>query len=106
VRTLLTYGWVRDEQGIVVGTVEADAFCHSMVRALVGGVVPVGEGRRPTDWPLRVLAGRRRDPAVQVMPAHGLCLEEVVYPSTEAELGQRASDARATRVLPEPDTGR
>lgn len=106
VRTLLTYGWVRDEQGIVVGTVEADAFCHSMVRALVGGVLPVGEGRRSPDWPAQVLAGRRRDPGVQVMPAQGLCLEEIVYPSTEAELAHRASAARATRVLPEPDTGR
>ena len=106
VRTLLSYRWVRDEEGIVVGTVEADAFCHSMVRALVGGVVPVGEGRRPEGWPAQVLAAGRRDPAVQVMPAHGLCLEEIVYPGTEAELAQRAAGARALRVLPETQTDR
>lgn len=106
VRTLLTYGWLRDEAGVVVGTVEADAFCHSMVRALVGGVVPVGEGRRDRDWPAQVLAGRRRDPGVQVMPAHGLCLEEIVYPSTEAELAERAAGARAVRVLPDEATDR
>ncbi|WP_134773963.1 tRNA pseudouridine(38-40) synthase TruA [Ornithinimicrobium flavum] len=104
VRTLLSYGWAREEDGTVVGTVEADAFCHSMVRALVGAVVPVGEGRRPADWPAAVLAGRQRDPGVQVMPAHGLCLEEVVYPSGEDELARRAAGARAVRVL--PDRGR
>jgi tRNA pseudouridine38-40 synthase len=100
VRTLLAFGWQRDPDGMVLGTVQADAFCHSMVRALVGGVVAVGEGRRPEVWPAQVLAGRRRDPAVQVMPAHGLCLEEIVYPATEAGLAERAAGARAVRVLP------
>jgi tRNA pseudouridine38-40 synthase len=33
------------------------------------------------------------------MPAHGLCLEEVVYPE-DADLAARAEQARATRVLP------
>ena len=47
VRTLLELGWTREPDGTVVGTVVADAFCHSMVRSLVGVVVPVGEGRRP-----------------------------------------------------------
>ncbi|WP_122262766.1 tRNA pseudouridine(38-40) synthase TruA [Ornithinimicrobium cerasi] len=100
VRTLLGYRWERQPDGVLVGTVEADAFCHSMVRALVGAVVAVGEGRRAPTWPADVLAARRRDPGVQVMPAHGLCLEEIVYPGTDAELGERAVDSRAIRVLP------
>jgi tRNA pseudouridine38-40 synthase len=100
VRTLLAYRWARLDDGTVAGTVEADAFCHSMVRALVGAVVPVGEGRRPVEWPAQVLAARRRDPAVSVMPAHGLSLEEVVYPPDEA-LAARAEQARAVRVLSE-----
>ncbi|MDF2093298.1 tRNA pseudouridine(38-40) synthase TruA [Knoellia sp. 3-2P3] len=98
VRTLLTYSWARLPDGTVAGTVEADAFCHSMVRALVGAVVPVGEGRRPVEWPAQVLAARRRDPGVAVMPAHGLSLEEVVYPQDD-ELAARAEQARAVRVL-------
>jgi len=98
VRTLLTYEWTRLEDGTLAGRVEADAFCHSMVRALVGAVVPVGEGRRPVEWPAQVLAARRRDPAVGVMPAHGLSLEEVVYPPDD-ELAARAEQARAVRVL-------
>ncbi|WP_141850281.1 tRNA pseudouridine(38-40) synthase TruA [Lapillicoccus jejuensis] len=98
VRTLLTYGWARDDDGVLVGTVVADAFCHSMVRALVGAVVPVGEGRRPTGWPARVLGARVRDTGVVVMPPHGLSLEEVVYPP-DGDLAARAREARAVRTL-------
>jgi tRNA pseudouridine38-40 synthase len=41
----------------------------------------------------------RRDPAVGVMPPHGLSLEEVVYPD-DAGLAARAAEARAVRSLP------
>jgi tRNA pseudouridine38-40 synthase len=77
--------------------VRADAFCHSMVRALVGGLVAVGEGRRPPTWPAKVLATGQRDPGVQVMPARGLTLEEVLYPPDD-ELARRAELTRAVRV--------
>ena len=96
VRTLLTYAWERDAAGILVATVIADAFCHSMVRSLVGVVAPVGEGRREPGWARRVLDAGVRDPAVTVMPPHGLCLEEVGYPP-EQELAARAAQARARR---------
>lgn len=99
VRTLLHYAWVRGEDGVLEATVVADAFCHSMVRALVGAVVPVGEGRHPTGWPREVLLGGVRDPRVKVMPAHGLSLEEVTYPDDDG-LAARAEEARAVRVLP------
>ena len=105
VRTLLAHGWRRVEDGTLVGTVEADAFCHSMVRALVGSVVPVGEGRKDAGWPLRVLEAGRRDPAVQVMPAHGLCLEEISYPEGEEALAARDRESRAVRTLDTPRTG-
>jgi tRNA pseudouridine38-40 synthase len=98
VRTLLGYSWRRAADGTLEGTVVADAFCHSMVRALVGAVVPVGQGRRPADWPEQVLSAGRRDPAVAVMPPHGLSLEEVVYPPDD-ELASRATQARAVRTL-------
>ena len=77
-------------------TVEADAFCHSMVRALVGGLVAVGEGRHEPDWLGDVLEARTRDPHVTVMPAHGLTFEEVVYPA-DAELAARATETRRRR---------
>src|SRR6476661_4712272 len=99
VRTLLEYSWARLDDGTLAATVVADAFCHSMVRALVGAVVPVGEGRRDAGWPAEVMRARRRDPAVGVMPPHGLSLEEVVYPD-DADLAARAVESRAVRSLP------
>nr|WP_269326880.1 tRNA pseudouridine synthase A [Kineosporia mesophila] len=99
IRTLLNYEWHRDEQGLLVATVLADAFCHSMVRALVGAVLPVGEGRKPDDWPAQVLTQGRRDPRVAVVPPHGLVLEEVGYPADD-ELAARAQESRSVRTLP------
>jgi tRNA pseudouridine38-40 synthase len=96
VRTLLALSWERRPDGVLAGTVVADAFCHSMVRSLVGALVPVGDGRRDVDWPAAVLTGAVRDAGVKVMPPHGLSLEEVAYPP-DAELAVRAAQARATR---------
>lgn len=101
VRTLIELSWTRGADGVVEGRVIADAFCHSMVRALVGAVVPVGLGREPVDWPAQVQALGERSSRVTVMPAHGLCLEEVGYPPDEA-LADRVEEARARRD-PVPD---
>jgi tRNA pseudouridine38-40 synthase len=95
IRELLELSWARAEPGVLVGRVVADAFCHSMVRALTGALLKVGEGARPPGWPAEVLRAAVRDPAVPVVPPHGLCLEEVRYP----EAGQLAARARATRRL-------
>jgi tRNA pseudouridine38-40 synthase len=77
--------------------VVADAFCHNMVRSLVGALLAVGEGRRPPGWPAAVLAAAVRDPAVRVLPPHGLCLDEVGYPPP-AELAARAASTRRLRT--------
>jgi tRNA pseudouridine38-40 synthase len=98
IRRLLRCDWDRDPAGVVIGTIEADAFCHSMVRALVGALIAVGDSRRPIDWPAEVLSAGVRDSAVQVMPAHGLSLEEVTYPDA-ALLAVRAQETRRVRVL-------
>lgn len=100
VRTLIDYRWWRRDDGLLEARVVADAFCHSMVRSLVGVVVPIGEGKREVDWAATILSGRERDPAVAVMPPHGLSLEEVSYPP-EDELGSRAQESRAVRSLPQ-----
>jgi tRNA pseudouridine38-40 synthase len=99
VRTLRVLDWRRDGDGRAVATVVADAFCHNMVRALVGALLAVGEGRRPPGWPAEVLAAAVRDPAVRVVAPHGLCLEEVGYPRP-AELAARAAQTRQVRVYP------
>jgi tRNA pseudouridine38-40 synthase len=96
VRTLLAVEWTRDEAGVAVARVEADAFCHSMVRSLVGALLEVGDGRRDVEWPASVLAGRDRAAAARVAPAHALTLEEVRYPP-DAELAARAVLTRRRR---------
>jgi tRNA pseudouridine38-40 synthase len=100
VRELLELEWARPAPGVVVATVTADAFCHNMVRALVGGLLAVGDGRRPAGWLAEVLAAAVRDPAVVVAPPHGLCLEEVRYPA-DAELAPRAELTRRLRPAPQ-----
>ena len=98
IRTLLRLDWQRDGSGLAVATLEADAFCHSMVRALVGALLAVGDGRRPVPWPAEVLRGGAREPGVTVLAPHGLALEEVRYPPDQ-ELAARASEARQRRRM-------
>lgn len=95
VRTLLQLDWEREASGVLVATVRADAFCHSMVRSLVGALLAVGEGRRPVDYPgsLLALAGRAND--VTVAPPYGLTLVHVEYPPDD----QLAARQRVTRNL-------
>jgi len=100
VRALRRLDWQRDVDGVAVACVIADAFCHNMVRALVGALLPVGEGSRAPSWPAAVLAAAVRDPAVRVVPPHGLCLEEVRYP----EPGQLAARATLTRRVRAADS--
>jgi len=95
IRTLLELRIVRDGD-LVETTVRADAFCHSMVRALMGALVAVGESRCEPRWAGEVLTGATRDARVTVMPAHGLVLEEVVYPDGEG-LAIRARESRRRR---------
>jgi tRNA pseudouridine38-40 synthase len=99
IRALRTLDWRRDDHGIAVATVVADAFCHNMVRSLVGALLAVGEGRKPPDWPAAVLAAGVRDPAVRVVSPHGLCLEEVAYPPV-GQLAPRAAVTRRVRTTP------
>ncbi len=98
IRTLLELSSTRHGDRIDT-TVRADAFCHSMVRALMGALVAVGEGRHESAWAGDILANVARDPRVKVMPAHGLTLEEVVYPPDHL-LAARVEQARRRRDEP------
>jgi len=98
IRELLRIDWALAEPGVAVASVSADAFCHNMVRALVGALLSVGDGSRPPAWLGQLLAARVRDPAVRVAPPHPLCLEQVGYPEPAA-MAARAELTRRTRVL-------
>ncbi len=95
VRTLLALDVVRSGSLIEIRA-SADAFCHSMVRSLVGALLAVGEGRRLPDWPAGLLSRTERASDVPVAPAHGLTLVRVDYPSDD-DLATRASVTRARR---------
>jgi len=102
IRTLTTYQWERSADGLAVATVSADAFCHSMVRALVGACIPVGEGKQSVEWPRELLRNKKRDAAVTVVPGHGLTLAGVDYPPDD-ELAARANQTRARRAAHDVD---
>lgn len=89
IRTLEKYEWQRDETGLLVAEVVADAFCYSMVRNLVGAVVCVADGRKDPSWMAELLANKERVSDSLVFPARGLSLTRVDYPSDQ-ELIDRA----------------
>ncbi|MEU0049944.1 tRNA pseudouridine(38-40) synthase TruA [Streptomyces sp. NPDC006309] len=99
IRTLQELSLVRGGDGIITATVRADAFCHNMVRSLIGALLFVGDGHRGPEWPGKVLAAGVRDSAVHVVRPHGLTLEEVGYPADEL-LAARNKEARNKRSLP------
>ncbi|WP_245782373.1 tRNA pseudouridine(38-40) synthase TruA [Actinokineospora terrae] len=98
IRELQRLEWTREDDGVLVAWVSADAFCHSMVRSLVGALLAVGEGRKPVDWPASMLTATERPSAITVAPAHGLALIAVDYPPDD-ELAARAEQTRRVRTL-------
>ncbi|MFJ4159042.1 tRNA pseudouridine(38-40) synthase TruA [Microbacterium testaceum] len=96
IRTLLEYDWRRGDDGVLVANVRADAFCHSMVRALVGACVAVGEGRIGVDDVVAIRDARLRIPETKVLAARGLVLAEVGYPADDL-LAARAEQTRNRR---------
>lgn len=96
IRDLQRAGVHRDESGMITIVLQADAFCHHMVRCIVGAVVRVGEGRYDAAWPGQRLRARVRDANVLMAPAHGLVLDAVRYPDP-SQLADRARLTRARR---------
>jgi tRNA pseudouridine38-40 synthase len=97
VRAVTRLEWHRDPEGVLVATVEADAFCQAMVRSLVGAMLAVGDGRRPPQWPAGLLLRRERADEVVVAAPHGLTLVAVDYPGTADGYARRAEATRRRR---------
>lgn len=78
VRKIFEARWEPTPGGLTF-EVQADAFLHHMVRRLVSAMVAAGQRR----WPAGTMASLVADPArrweEKPAPAHGLCLEAVVY---------------------------
>lgn len=72
--------FVTPGEGLLRFEIESDAFCHQMVRSLVGALVAIGTGRlRPSDL-VALLAAANRLGAPSPAPPGGLCLVAVRYP--------------------------
>ncbi|NYH43445.1 tRNA pseudouridine38-40 synthase [Micromonospora jinlongensis] len=97
-REVTRLDWRRDPDGILVATVQADAFCQAMVRSLVGAMLVAGDGRRPVEWPGSLLTSEVRSSEVTVAPARGLTLVAVGYPADPADYARRADLTRRLRV--------
>ncbi|MFG2052176.1 tRNA pseudouridine(38-40) synthase TruA [Micromonospora sp. NPDC048935] len=97
-REVTRLDWRRDPDGILVATVQADAFCQAMVRSLVGAMLVAGDGRRPVEWPGSLLTRQDRSSEVTVAPARGLTLVAVGYPADPADYARRADLTRRLRV--------
>jgi tRNA pseudouridine38-40 synthase len=97
IRTLQQFSWHRGDDGVLRATVKADAFCHSMVRSLVGACLAVGSGMLTPEDPAALRDAAERTSAFKVVPAKGLTLVEVGYPPDEL-LAARAEQTRARRT--------
>jgi tRNA pseudouridine38-40 synthase len=98
IRSLQALAWHRDASGVLIAEVRADAFCHNMVRSLVGASLAVGVHRIPPGRVAELLVSPVRANEFAVAPAHGLTLVEVGYPADE-DLAAQAAQSRATREL-------
>jgi len=80
VRRVTSVRWDDLGDGILRFEIVANAFCHQMVRSIVGSLVEVGAGKRSAGSILATLRARDRSKAGQLAPPHGLCLWSVGYP--------------------------
>jgi tRNA pseudouridine38-40 synthase len=103
IRTLQEFSWSRDVDGVLVARVRADAFCHSMVRSLVGACLAAGDGRLAVGRAVKLRDAAARTSEFAVVPAKGLTLVEVGFPPDD-ELASRAEQTRARRSF-DPDAG-
>jgi tRNA pseudouridine38-40 synthase len=79
VRRVLDARWDPLDDDVLRFTIGATAFCHQMVRSVVGTLVEVGQGKKRAGEMAGILRATDRSQAGQLAPAHGLCLWEVIY---------------------------
>jgi tRNA pseudouridine38-40 synthase len=84
VRQVRRAGWTDLGEGVLHFEIEANAFCHQMIRSMVGTLVEVGSARKHAGELLGILAGRDRSKASPLAPPHGLCLWAVSYAESPA----------------------
>jgi tRNA pseudouridine38-40 synthase len=96
IRTLMKFDWSELPDGLIKVELEADAFCYSMVRGLIGAVLAIGEGKFDKAWLENYLAGKEREAHVFAAPALGLTLVDVKYPAPD-EYAKRIAETLQVR---------
>ena len=96
IRTLMKFDWTETADGLIKVELEADAFCYSMVRGLIGAVLAIGEGKFDKAWLENYLAGKEREAHVFAAPALGLTLVDVKYPDA-SEYAKRIAETLQVR---------
>jgi len=96
IRTLMKFTWTEMPDGLIKVELQADAFCYSMVRGLIGAVLAIGEGKFDKTWLENYLAGREREAHVFAAPALGLTLVDVKYPAP-SEYAKRIEETLQVR---------
>ena len=79
IRKVIRAEWKRGRDGIILFEIEANGFLKQMVRAIVGTLVEVGQGKISSEEFQRILDSKDRKRAGPTAPAHGLVLKEVKY---------------------------
>jgi tRNA pseudouridine38-40 synthase len=90
VRAVLAAEWADDQAPLLSFEIRATAFCHQMVRSIVGTLIDVGRGRRRAADVGAILASADRRRAGSPAPPEGLVLWDVEYPSAQ-ELARPAA---------------
>lgn len=99
VRELQRFEFERGSDDVIAVVIQADAFCHNMVRALIGSTLRVGTGEMTPSWLHERLLARSKDAMSLLAPPHPLVLEQVKYPDDDVGLRRRAEATRARRVV-------
>lgn len=86
----------REPDGRILVTLSADAFCHNMVRSIVGALIAVGQGKLSVNELQEITKAAKRTSRFKVVDPHGLSLDDVQYPP-DNQLAAQAEKARNMR---------
>jgi tRNA pseudouridine38-40 synthase len=75
----------REQDGLIVLDIQANAFLYHMVRRIVRLCVQIGKGKWPLEWVDEYLEGKQEDMIQGLAAPEGLCLMEVLYPGQPRE---------------------
>lgn len=90
----------RGQGEVVEIEIQADAFCHNMVRSIVGALIAVGQGRATPAKVKQLLEQTNREGSYKVVSPHGLSLMKIGYPADD-QLAAQAEKAQNLRTLDE-----